>query len=268
MLLALGALSCGKVVGDLPGDGDGGVLDARPPGTVRELRQAMPRAGDGVMLRGVVVTGRTVAKGVGVVWVQDPGGGMNSGLRLVCAFDQTCPTQRAAIEGLTIGRVLDVEGVFDVTPAPAEPQLTRFAMTPRGTMMPVAATVDAALVAHDQAGSAAVVPWLGAYVKVDGPLMVSTIMPSQLRESCAAVDAGPADAYRGVFMRPSPGARDLAVQTIELTTCVSQCGVTCADEIEQGDVFSSVTGVVIIGERGAGTPELLLRPAREMDLPR
>lgn len=275
LLLLLLVTSCGKVVGDIPADaGDGGAppIDARAPtadaplnpvDTVVELRAAMPREGDMVMLRNMVVVGRTIQRGVGVVYVQDQGGGMGTGIRLVCVFDGECTVTRSQIEGLSIDQRFDVAGVFDLTQAPAEPQLIRFTLTPRGNMAAVPTTVPAAMVAHDQAGSSAIGGWLLTYVKVDGPLTVTDIAPPALGESCDLPDAGAATGTRGVFVRQGASGPVLAVQTVDLDYCISQCGKSCDEDIMVGDVVTSLTGVLIVGERSSGTPELLIRPARD-----
>lgn len=278
VILTLGALAaCGRVVGDEVGGGNdaapvdgrpGGAIDApvNPVDTVRELRLSSPRNGDAVSLRNVVVVGRAVGRMSGVVYVQDEGGGMGTGIRLLCLFDAGCTVTPAQIMGLAIGQRLDVTGVYDQTPAPVEPQLIRFTMTNRGSATPVATTVAAAVVAHDQAG--AIGPWVLTYVRVAGPLTVTSVSPAALRTTCELADAGSEPAYRGVFVRTAtPPPVDLAVQTVDLDYCVSQCGVTCDMEIMVDDPIDSVQGVVIIGDRGGSSAEVLIRPAADADLP-
>src|SRR6185436_9709581 len=83
--------------------------------SVKAFLNGNPATDTMVTLESVVVVSHVSSRDDGKIWVQDPGGGAQSGMMLFCDFDsmtQMCPMSRTEVDGLKIGDVIKVEGKF------------------------------------------------------------------------------------------------------------------------------------------------------------
>src|SRR5688572_22420741 len=91
---------------DLSDDGPSGAApDASLASTVtvKSFLAGNPASDTEVTFDSVVVVSHVSTRDDGKIWVQDPGGGAQSGIMLFCDFDsstQMCPMARADVDGL------------------------------------------------------------------------------------------------------------------------------------------------------------------------
>jgi hypothetical protein len=289
MLLVLAAalaISC-RDVDDDPGTG-GGPDASLPSGmTIKAFLQSSPAADSMVTFDNVVVVAHVSTRDDGKLWIQDPGGGAQSGMMLFCDFDspsQMCPMGRDDVDGLEIGDVISVSGKFVKAFSGRIQQMTMPRWEQKGLKMaPVAVRVDAAAVAK---GAEAIArPWEAVYVKVDAHASMSNMMapefkndrctppPSDAGAPAAAADAGPAPIYynRGFEVEADGATLAVGFKLYDtMTYCLADCGY-CQEEdmITDGMGFRSIAGVVYF-ERGGFNPSvdfLEIRPTTNDDLP-
>jgi hypothetical protein len=279
--------ACGKVVGDLPPDGSGGpadaslsVADAAPvgPTTIKAIRMTPPPDGTDVELRGVVVIARETSGGNGTLVVQDADGGDFSGMILFCNFgDGQCNLTRNEIDTMAIGQVLDVNATFDIVqpmgtpPPPAQPRLVRAQVNRAGISNPTPRVVAGNLVQPAQAGNTATRALLWTYIRVNGPVAISSVTPMQFMFPCPNTPDGgsPEVAHRAVLARVT-AQTDLAVGVPRLDMnamyCLFECGVTCQTQLMVGDTFEYVAGVLDTHNRDGAPQGILLVPSRGTDV--
>jgi len=283
LILALLPASCGKVVGDLPSDGNPGAADARlgdagspfPQGSIRRLRAMPPPLNMQVTLNNLVVVGRVTGRLRAEIYVQDMGvSGPNSSLRLICTYPPNCNLRGDQVDDLPIGAVLttvtgryDLSESFDTDGDLRVPQLTQLVIAAgTSTVAPVAETVTVDMLARGNASNPAVLPRLTTYVRVQAPIMITNVTPSLYEDTCdVPPDAGPAGMlYRGT--EALSGATQLLLQLGGVTSyCRSQCNQTCATEVTVGDNLSGVAGVLLVAP--STMPDLFIRPSQNSDVP-
>jgi hypothetical protein len=279
MTLAGGGLpACG---GGSPGGngaaaGTGGIPIT--PMTIKALRTAPPAGSPLIYLQGVVVVSRVALSTAGELWVQDPGGGLGSGILVYCDYAGTvmpCTTyDRTSWKQFRRGQVIDVLGVFHKhtpTGAPAtalqlrieSPILTIGA----ATMDPVAVPTSAADIAMTQLGTDLV---KGSYVSVAGPVTVSGVAPPEFLTTCPGAATGSL-AEHVVGFEAKAGAAALAIG-LNLYETVSFCvpdtcaGSPCTNPITN-QTFSRVLGVAEPHVPAAGAaPFMRLSPTVDADL--
>jgi hypothetical protein len=247
--------ACGGSAPAGPGgaaDGGGGLPISAT--TVQALRAAPPNSGAFVYLKGVVAVVRVATSTAGELWVQDPGGGVGSGILVYCDYAGTvksCTYDRTGWKQYRRGQVLDILGVFRThvsTGAPPESLQLRIESPTinvgMATMDPVATPVSAADIAMTKLTADAI---KGSYVNVTGPLTVSALTPPEFLTTCPMAAAGSA-ADHVVGFEGKVGASVLAVG-LNLYETISYCvsdtcpGNTCTNPITT-QTFGHVLGVV------------------------
>jgi len=249
-----------------------------PPTTVSTLRAAPPAGSPLVYLKGVVVVTRVALSTAGELWVQDPGGGLGSGILVYCDYAGTvmpCTTyDRTSWKQFRRGQVIDVLGVFHKhtpTGSPASALQLRIespAITVgTATMDPVASPVSASDVQMSQLTFDMA---KGSYVSVAGPVAVSGLMPAEFLTTCPGAATGsPADHVVG--FEGKAGASVLAIG-LNLYETVSYCvkdtcaSAACTNPIST-QTFGKVLGIVEPHVATAGAaPFLRLSPTVDADL--
>jgi hypothetical protein len=288
LVAATAALSCRSEEDFLYGSGRNPDASVATTVTVKSFLSGDPAVDTEVTFDEVVVVSHVSTRDDGKIWVQDPGGGAQSGIMLFCDFDsstQMCPMARADVDGLEIGDVIKVSGKFVKAFSGRIQQLTMPAWEKTGrTLAPVAVRVDAAEVSKTSEPTAR--KWEGVYVRVDGPVSMGNMMapqfkndrctppPSDAGAPAAAADAGPAPVYYNRGFEVEVGGQTLAIgfklyDTLDY--CLADCGFCDAEDmITEADAFDSVAGVIYF-ERGGFNPAvdfLEIRPTTNEDLPR
>ena len=277
------AISC-RDVDDDPANGVTPDASLATGMTIKSFLQSSPAADSMVTFDNVVVVTHVSTRDDGKLWIQDPGGGAQSGMMLFCDFDSTtqmCPMSRADVDGLEIGEVISVSGKFVKAFSGRIQQVTMPRWEKKGRQMaPVAVRVDAAAVAKTAESTAR--QWEAVYVKVDAHAAMSNMMAPEFKnDRCTpptpdggvAADAGPPTIYYNRGFEVDADGATLAVGFKlydTMTYCLADCGF-CDEEdmITDGMGFRSVSGVVYF-ERGGFNPSvdfLEIRPTTNDDLP-
>ncbi len=290
--------------------GDVGTVDARPSGPIPDAAPSGggPDAGTGpitetivqlnmnppatfntpVTINNVVVIASKISNSHGVpryaeAWVQDPGGGMYSGMHVFCdtAPSSGTPCTQAMhdlIKSLTQGQVVSVSGLwdqFDTDP----PEVKVPTVTVGGSTMAVTAMdVDAATMAFSNQTLALSVA--SAYVTINEPITVSNTTAAEYASTGACTVSGDAgtspDAAMGVpyfgFEATSMSGSTIAVSfnfSFTLDYCLPDCpgyGCTAPNLITQGEVFTHVSGIADVDT--FATPEYVqIDPVKNADMP-
>ncbi|MDB4979569.1 MAG: hypothetical protein JWM82_321, partial [Myxococcales bacterium] len=257
--------------------GAGGV--SFTPMTIRTLRASPPAGSPIIYLKGVVVVSRVALSTAGELWVQDPGGGLGSGILVYCDYAGTvspCTTyDRTSWKQFRRGQLVDVIGVFHKhtpTGAPASALQLRIespAITvAAGTMDPIATPVSAADIQMTQLASEMV---KGTYVSVAGPVAVSGLMPAEFLTTCPGAATGsPADHVVGFEANVGPAVLAVGLNLYETVSyCVADtcAGTPCTNPISMQKTFSKVLGIVEPRVSSATMPPFLrLSPTVDADL--
>jgi hypothetical protein len=254
---------------------DARATDAPPAtGTIAQMNMAPPAAGTALSFGPVVVVAARLTTVGGAaryaeVYVQDPGGGMYSGLHVFCdTMPRSSPACSTAmhdlIGGLQPGQVVSVSGVYATFNG--EPELEQPMVTDSGTTMaPVAVSVTAAALADSQQTLS---PSLAsAYVHLAGPIHVSNVTASKFASTTGC--SGGMTAYLG--FDATAGSTTLAIGLgfpASVTYCLPGCtGATCAAPqlVTTGETFSSLAGIVSLSP--ASTSFVRVDPTSDADLP-
>ncbi len=257
--------------------------------SITQLNMTPPATFDvPVTVNNVVVVASKISNSHGVpryaeAFIQDPGGGMYSGMHVFC---DTAPSKPPActqamhdlIKSLTAGQVVSVSGTwdqFDTDP----PEIKVPTVTVVGTTMPVVAMdVDAATMAFSNQTLPLSVA--SAYVTVNEPITVSNTTAVEYASTGACTvngDAGTTpDAASGVpyfgFETTSMSGSTIAVSfnfNFTLDYCLPDCpgyGCVAPNLITQGEVFSHVTGIADVDT--FAVPEYVqIDPVTNADMP-
>ncbi len=273
--------------------------------TIKQLLANLPAFKTPVTVSGVVVVAHQTSSSSGHIWVQDPGGGANSGIHVFCSFTSTstpCTLKSDDIDALKIGEVVDVSGKYDnnnFQGHPDDQEIIQPVITKQNKMMaPVALTVDAAKLAKMADTMGADVKSLNnALVKINEPLAVASMMASEYAETLCSPphpDAGPGTPDAGPKADAGPKVdggtpattyydfgfeamtqtshQVIAISTFNNDTfnqCLPDCGY-CADGdmIKQSDTFKSVQGIAYANKAQDGTLYVEIRPVNDADLPK
>jgi hypothetical protein len=245
--------------------------------TVRALRTSPPGGNPIIYLKGVVVVARVAISTAGELWVQDPGGGLGSGILVYCDYSgtiQPCSYDRTAWKQFRRGQVVDVLGVFHKrtpTGAPATAQQFRIESPSitlgAGTMDPVAVPVSAADVQMNQLATDLA---KGSYVSVAGPLTVSNLMPAEFLTTCPGAATGsPAEHVVGFEGKVGPATLAVGLNLYEtISYCVQDTCTSspCTNPIKS-QTWSRVLGIVEPRVDATGTaPFMRLSPTVDADL--
>jgi len=178
---------------------------------------------------------------------------------------------QAQIDALAVGSVVNVTGTFTIfTPsvpvgAPSLVELTSPSLTDAGkTVAPVALTVAASAVAHDQFGPSSD-PYKGVYVNVSAgaSFPVSSMTATEFQTSCSN-DAG--TTYNGF---EATGGSTLAVALRfydTITWCIPGCGFPCTNPVT-GQTYKAIGGIVEPAANPNGSIYLGISPTIDSDLP-
>jgi hypothetical protein len=263
-----------------------------------------PKFPQAVEVDGVTVVAKKTGTGTrSELWVQDPGGtDLASGVHIFCdtsAGTNPCAKdQYTILDGLNVGDVIDIKGVFDnnnFNNHPTDYEIKAPTVTKTGrTATPKYITVDAAKVAVDQFSSAEYANYSNVLVHIEGPITVTGLSAKQYgTTSCApkpTADAGPkADA--GVDVPDAPPATtayifgfeamkgsttlNIGIRFPTFSGCLPDCDIcapnnqcsACLAEhhIQMGDVYKSVQGLAY-GNLQQSTMFLEIQPVTDADL--
>jgi hypothetical protein len=248
------------------------------PMTVTALRASPPGGSPLVYLKGVVVVTRVALSTTGEMWVQDPGGGLGSGILVYCDYAGTvmpCTNyDRTAWKQFRRGQVVDVLGVFHKhTPTGAAAAALQLRIESpvvtigTATMDPVATPVSASDVemsqlAFDRAK--------GSYVSVPGPMTISGLMPVEFLTTCPGAATGsPADHVVGFEAKTGPSTLAIGLNLYETVSyCIKDtcASAACTNPISS-QTFSRVLGIAEPHVPTAGAaPFLRFSPTVDADL--
>jgi hypothetical protein len=263
-----------------PGGAGGAAGNGGPaitPTTVKALRTSPPEGNPIVYLKGVVIVARVAISTAGELWVQDPGGGLGSGILIYCDYSgtiQPCSYDRTAWKQFRRGQVVDVLGVFHKrtpTGAPATAQQLRLESPTitvgTATMDPVATPVSAADVEMMQLGTEMA---KGSYVSVAGPVTISSLMPAEFLTTCPGAATGSAaDHIVGFEAKVGPSVLAVGLNLYEtISYCVQDTctGSPCTNPIKS-QTWSRVLGIVEPRYSATGTTVFMrLSPTVDADL--
>jgi hypothetical protein len=214
------------------GSGGSGGSGGPAPTTVRALRMMSPPDGTKVAFQNVVVVGRVASQKYAHLWVQDAGGGPQSGIHLFCNYGGSkpnCMGSEMNFEQFTAGQVVSVTGAVSrylARGAPASAtqlEIDAPVITPAGrTMMPVATSVQASVVAKDQVMADA---YKGMYVELSGSFRVAEIKASEFERECTPTSTStPIDASTSDASGRDAGTRDAASPTDAAAAAVEHLG--------------------------------------------
>ncbi|MGE5185148.1 MAG: hypothetical protein ACM31C_23930, partial [Acidobacteriota bacterium] len=141
------------------------------------------------------------------------------------------------------------------------------------TMTPVAVTVDAATIAHDQLAAPAADPYKGAYVKVTGTsFSVTSTTPMEYTSSCSDKSMPPqtGTTYGGVELTSGGSMLDVGLNFYNTVTyCLPCTGVAmpyaCSNPITT-QTFTSLSGIVEPEYNSNGKVYLQVSPTSDSDL--
>jgi hypothetical protein len=296
-LLACRSDSSSGGVPDAPTAGGPDAPGAVTTTTVKQLVTAPPAFKTPVAVGGVVVVSHVTSSSAGNVWVQDPGGGPNSGIHVFCSFTSTstpCTWKRSDIDALAVGDVIDVAGKYDnnnFSGHPDDYEIIQPVVTKKGkTMTPAYMTVTAADFAFDQVMGANFKPYQNALVKINEPLAISNYQLGVFgTTSCSvpapdagaaqpdappAADAGTAVTYysRGFEATTKTSSTKLGIALANYNTfkrCLPDCGnCDTADTIGSTEEFQFVQGIAYANKATDGTLYVEIRPVTDADLPK
>jgi hypothetical protein len=248
------------------------------PTTISALRTSPPAGSPLIYLKGVVVVTRVALSTAGEMWVQDPGGGLGTGILVFCDYAgtvQPCTTyDRTSWKQFRRGQVVDVLGVFHKhtpTGAPASALQLRIespvVTIGAATLDPVATPVSAGNVEMSQLAFDAA---KGSYVSVPGPMTIAGLMPAEFLTTCPGAAAGSAaDHVVGFEARTGPSTLAIGLNLYETVSyCVKDtCASAACTNPVSTQTFSRVLGIAEphVATTGAA-PFLRFSPTVDADL--
>jgi hypothetical protein len=272
--------------------------------TIAALYASSPKFPQAVEVDGVVVVAKKPPSATVIeIWVQDPNGGLNSGIHIYCntgASKNACPMKVSDVDALKIGDVIDVKGIFDNNNFSGHPddfEIIAPMITPEGktkTPAPLVITAtDLAKLGKDQYASADFDKYANTLVKIMGPITVKDLMAAEYgTTSCSvagAPDAGPAadagpkpDAGPSHYLfgfEATAGSTTIAIglrylatfkscmPDCDVCTAANQCSQCGATRIQPGDTFQYVQGIVY-GNSQVSMQFLEIQPVNDADLPK
>jgi hypothetical protein len=244
-----------------------------------------PTTGAAITLQNVVVTAHVSSKKYGHVYVQDNGGGPYTGIELFCNYGGTHPTctmTQAQIDALTIGTVVNVTGTFSsflssMAPAGAQPilEIDDPVITATGqNATPVAISVDAATIAHDQLAASGVDQYKGNYVKVTGASIKATsVAATEFSMSCTDMSSPPMTGmtFGGFEATVGSSLLDVSLNFYNTVTYCLPCGgvampYPCTNAVTANETFTSLSGIVEPNYNSNGKVYLQISPTSDNDL--
>jgi hypothetical protein len=278
----------GKVPHDTPPPPDMLVGEDGPLVTsVHDLRATPHADGTIVQLAGVVVTSHVTSTKYGRIWVQDPGGGVYSGIEVFCNFGGTmpdCSLTRTQLDAFAVGSVVNVTGKLAAylpasAPAGAAPVLELAAPTissTGATTPPVAVDVDVSFVAKaNLAAGGSADPYKGAYVHLIGATTFTTtsITAAEFSATCTDRSSPPRTGATYFGFEATGAGQTLALGLgfyDTLTYCLPCTGVPlpypCTNPITASQTFHSIKGIVEPDYNANGMAYLALSPVVDADL--
>jgi hypothetical protein len=250
--------------------------------SVHTLRTATPADGTLVTLQNVVVIGRVTSSSNGHLWVQDSGGGMQTGVHIFCNYGGSSPTctnyTKSSFDAFTRGQVLTVTGkVSHFTPSGAPATAVQLELDAptitvgSGNMDPVATDIAAAMV--DKMAGLTNDQLRGTYFQVTGgPFTVASIQVLEYAASCsiAGGDGGSGTTYRGWQLQT--GSTKIDVGTTFYETMHWYVADPCYSPPSGGTAvtnqsFTTLKGVVEAGyDRTDNVAYLQISPVIDGDL--
>jgi hypothetical protein len=275
-----------------PGGGGPDAAMTTMTSTIVALNMNPPARGTStVTLNNVVVVASRIHGGTryAEAYVQDPGGGMYSGMHIFCDTQTThspcTAAQHDMIKSLVQGDVISVTGIYDAfctgtppndacgTPEVKQPTITMGS----GTMAVTPITVDASMLAFSNTGLPLSIA--NNYVKIATPLTASNTTAIEFASTTGCTANGDAgttpDAPAGYPYFGFEGTDNGATIAISfsfshtLNYCLPDCpGFSCTapDLVTDGEVFSSAAGIADVNT--FTTPfSVQLDPITNADMP-
>jgi hypothetical protein len=266
-------LGCGHPPGGGFSDGSSSASAIAVP-SVTQLLQDPPPDDTLIVLRGVVIVGRSANSTDGRVYVQDASGGVQSLIRAQCNYGGTTPNcigSKPLMLKYSRGDVVNVTGsVLHHTPGSAPPDVTtlvidnaHFEVTSSGAT-PAFTPVMAASVAKDQVASR----YRNTYVIVtDGPFQMTNTMPYEFHNGCSGTTL---TNYKGFEVANSSStlAAELSLHDM-LTACLPDaCSTIPCTNVVQGG-YGAIGGIAEPDYGGLPKQAFLkIMPTSDSDLAR